>query len=81
MKLAFISIRNRDEDSTGRSLEEFKSEVGEEMIVELLPDGSAAGNTTHGLFVFKDPKESELSPYVSLDELLRVKFVPGTKPE
>lgn len=79
--LTFFNIHNRETDSDGNDLTDFKHEVGDEMIGTMTLDGktvvSVSCPTKLGLYVFRDIKEGELSPYASLDELFGVKLKNG----
>ena len=75
--LAFLNLKKREIDADGRSLEQYKDEVGDEMIVTLDDETQeATAYTLHGSFRFANLKPEELSPYASLRELA-VKFVGG----
>ena len=75
--LAFLNLKKREIDADGRSLEQYKHEVGDEMIVTLDDETQeATTDTLHGSFRFANLKPEELSPYASLRELA-VKFVDG----
>lgn len=76
--LAFLNLKHRTQDADGKPVDDYRYEVGDEMIVRLDDETQQAIGETHkGIFRFKDLKKEELSPFASLSALTGIHFTDG----
>jgi hypothetical protein len=73
----FFNIEHRWRDSRWRSLRDYKEQVGNEMIAEHEGGIVTVDHPRYGQFIFRDPTESEISPYASLEELTSIRLKDG----